>query len=106
MSRLSHVCEANDLISMSAAELALATGGWTWKQVGEYAAPMLMANPLTMPLGLATMNRRAAVYGALGAAGGAVAGAPGGVPGAVAGAAGGGLVGYYGALLSRDLPVK
>jgi len=106
MSRLSHVCEVTEPMTLSTAELAHATGGWSWKQVGEYAAPLLMTNPVTMPLGLATMNKRAAAYGALGAAGGAVAGAPGGLPGAAAGAAGGGLVGYYGALLSRDLPVK
>lgn len=103
MSRLYVVVEP---ITLSSIELAQATGGWSWKQVGEYAAPLLMANPVTMPLGFATMNKRAAAYGAVGAAGGAIAGSPGGLPGAAAGAAGGGLVGYYGALLSRDLPVK
>ena len=79
--------------------------GWV-KKVGEYAAPGLLASPITAPIGIAAMNRGAAAQGAVWAGGGALAGAAGGPEGALLGAAGGGLAGYYGALVSRDVPVK
>ena len=76
------------------------------KKVGEYAAPGLLANPLTAPIGIAALNKPAAAQGAIWGAGGALAGAAGGPEGAVLGAAGGGLAGYYGSLVARDYPVK
>jgi len=79
--------------------------GWV-KKVGEYAAPGLLASPLTAPLGFAALNKGAAAQGAVWAGGGALAGSAGGPEGALLGAAGGGLAGYYGALVSRDVPVK
>ena len=97
---------SNQLPTLSSEDLALTTGGIDWKKVGEYTAPLMMANPVTMPLGFATMNRGAAAQGAVWAAGGAVAGAAGGPEGAALGAAGGGLAGYYGALVGRDFPTK
>jgi len=79
--------------------------GWV-KKVGEYAAPGLLANPITAPIGFAALNKPAAAQGAIWGGGGAIAGAAGGPEGAALGALGGGLAGYYGSLVSRDLPVK
>lgn len=97
-----------ELITITPDALHQACGGFDvdWKKVGEYAAPVLMANPITMPLGIHAMNKPAAAQGAIWAAGGAVAGAAGGPDGAALGAAGGGLAGYYGSLVGRDFPVK
>lgn len=77
-----------------------------WKKVGEYAAPVLLSNPVTMPLGIHALNKPAAAQGAIWAAGGALAGSAGGPEGTALGAAGGGLAGYYGSLVGRDFPVK
>jgi len=89
--------------------LAYASGGKgiPWKKIGEYAAPVLLSNPVTMPLGVATLNKGAAVqggiWGGLGAVGG---GLTGGLPGAAIAGTTGGLAGYYSALAGRDVPVK
>lgn len=96
------------MISLSADDLETACGGFhiPWRKIGEYAAPSLLANPITMPLGIRLANKGAAVHGAAWAAGGAVAGSGGGGVGAGLGALGGGLAGYHGALLGRDVPTK
>ncbi|MEO8703598.1 MAG: hypothetical protein ABI867_26350 [Kofleriaceae bacterium] len=96
------------LVTLSPEILQRACGGdgINWRKVGEYAAPVLMANPITAPVGAQLMNKPAAAQGAIWGAGGAIAGASGGLPGAALGAAGGGLAGYYGSLVGRDYPVK
>jgi hypothetical protein len=78
-----------------------ARGGFdiNWRKVGEYVAPLV-----PFGAGASLMNKGAAAQGAVWAAGGALAGSPGGPAGMALGATGGGLAGYYGALLSRDIP--
>ena len=93
-------------VVLSSDALDHAAGGVDWRKVGEYAAPLLAANPLTAPIAGQLANKPAAAQGAIWAAGAALAGAGGGVPGAALGAAGGGLAGYYGSLVGRDFPVK
>jgi hypothetical protein len=105
MARMTHTSTFDDLATLAPDTLEDATGGIDWRKVGEYAAPLLAANPVTAPFAGQLINKPAAAQGAIWAAGGAIAGAGGGVPGAALGAAGGGLAGYYGTLVGRDFPV-
>lgn len=92
-------------IELSSAELATVGGGFKlphWvKTAGEIAAPALIANPVTAPIGFAAANKKALGHGVIWGAGGAIAGSPGGPETAAAGAAGGFLAGYYDSLYSQ-----
>jgi hypothetical protein len=96
-----------EFVTLSDASLAGACGGKgiPWKKIGEYAAPLLLTNPVTAPIGAAALNKGAAVQGAIWGGFGAVGGGlTGGVPGAVIAGTTGAAAGYYGALASRDIP--
>src|SRR5215468_6611908 len=93
----SKMSNTNTQIELSMDQLATVGGGFKipgWlKTAGQIAAPALIANPITAPLGIAAANKKALVHGGIWAGGGAVAGSPGGPEGAAAGAAGGFLAG-------------
>jgi hypothetical protein len=92
-------------IELSIDELTTVTGGWKvpgWvKTAGEIAAPALLANPVTLPAGIALSNKKALGHGAIWGAGGAIAGAAGGPEGAALGGTGGFLAGYYDSIYSQ-----
>lgn len=92
-------------IELSMTELATVGGGFKlpgWvKTAGEIAAPALLANPVTMPAGIALANKKALGHGAIWGAGGAIAGSAGGPEGTALGAAGGFLAGYYDSVYSQ-----
>ena len=81
-------------------------GGIPWRKIGEYVAPVLVGSPATLPLAFGLANKGAAAQAATWATGGAVSGIKSGPQGVALNALGGGLAGYYGSLLSRDIPTK
>jgi len=95
-----------EFVTLSNASLAGACGGKgiPWKKIGEYAAPVLLSNPVTAPIGVAALNKGAAVQGGIWGTAGAIGGGlTGGVPGAAILGTTGALAGYYGALAGRDV---
>src|SRR5215510_13418518 len=94
----------NEIVIVGTEELGGVEGGWglrdvNWRKVGEYTAPLMLGNPVTMPIGIMNLNKGAAAQAAVWGAGGAIAGAAGGPKGAALGAAGGAVAGYYGSLI-------